>query len=93
MNRAVLKRIAAPVVVVVGLLALSTAIRDAASTLSLAPAPANDRPGAPAERASDKAHASAIEGNSASVPAREAHSDGGYWEWQERQAAEGSPVN
>ena len=76
-------------------LVLSTGIRHAASTTPVAPAAANDRAVAPAERVSDKPYKPALEGNTDSrgnsdpLVIREAHSDGGYWEWLERQPAKG----
>lgn len=65
----------------------AAAIREVASTPPVAPAPASDRTPAPGARVSDKPLA-VIEGNSDSTAIREAHSDGGYQEWLERQPAE-----
>jgi hypothetical protein len=62
--RTLLKGLAASVAVAVAATwVLSTVIRDAASTTSVAPAPANDRAAALGERGPDKARTPAVEGN------------------------------
>ena len=69
--RALLKRFAAPVAVAVAVsLALSTVIRNAASTTPVAPALATDRALALSEPVSNEPGTSAIEGNSDPVAIR-----------------------
>jgi hypothetical protein len=67
--------------------ALSTLIRDAASTTP-APARPDDRAAAPAERSANRPGAPANEETSDPLVIREAHSDGGYTYSLERQPVE-----
>ena len=66
-------------------LALSMAVREAESTTPVAPARAQGRIAALSERISDRSRTPAIEERADSTLIREAHSDGGYWYWLERQ--------
>jgi len=68
-------------------LALSMAMRDAASTTPVAPARAEGRIAALSERIwiPDRSRTTADEERADSTLMREAHSDGGYWYWLERQ--------
>jgi len=70
-------------------LALWMVIGDLASTTLVAPARAEGRIAALSERISDRSPTSAVEERADSTLIREAHSDGGYWYWLERQQAHG----
>jgi hypothetical protein len=90
--RALLKGLTASVAVALVIsVALSTAMRDAASTtpvasaaMPVAPANTGDRAPAPRARVPDKRRASVVERDSDSQVIRDVFSDGGYWYWLER---------
>lgn len=89
--RALLKGLVVSLAVALAVsLALSMVMRDAASTTPVAPARADGRAVAPGEQVADKPlTSSTIELNFDSLEIREAHSDGGYRDWLERQPANG----
>jgi hypothetical protein len=71
-------------------LALSTPMREASPTVSVAPASLDARGVVARELTSavlEAPRAPALEVVAESRVIREAHSDGGYWYWQERQPA------
>ena len=70
-------------------IALSIVAGHAVLTTLAAPARAQDRAVALGERLLDEPRMPAVEGPSDQLVIREAHSDGGYWYWAERQPADG----
>jgi len=69
-------------------LALSTAMRDASPTAPVGLATPTVAAGEPTSAVSEEPRMPALEALSESRVIREAHSDGGYWYWQERQPAQ-----